>query len=134
MTDKKEVSKTFITVEDDGKQVSLVVTFDPAPVDKKTAAHSAANIASAMINAFNAKCMFLYQGTIIDKISIPQLEVEYGVKEINYSALHELSEIFKTFFKENIEEVQVKQPQSINTIDEGDTTDAKTTQPKRTLH
>lgn len=123
---KKNPSKATILVEDDGEDVTLTVTFDPAPTDRKDKPHAAANIASGMVNAFNAKCVMVHGGIAISCIKIPQLGAEYNQDQVHTSAMNELTKIMKELVQDHI--LNAASNLSEDTKDESDVP------AKRTLH
>lgn len=111
--DPEKRTKAIIEVEGNDKETIVTVTFDPPPVDNKSMVPMSASIASGMINAFNAKCAIASGGVVIDKLLIPQLNKEYSFKEIQLSALAELSSIIKDVIKNQYESKLNQQPEEI---------------------
>ena len=127
---KDPLPRTKATIEIEGNQdeIILTVTFDPAPeLDKKQPIPITASIASALVNTFNAKCVFLEGTVAIDKLRIPQLDVEYDREKIHISALNEINNVVKDFVIDSLD-INLKPD------DKEEVPDAKTVSAKRTLH
>lgn len=123
----KKITKTTIVIEGNNDEMVVTVTFDPPPPkDAKGRVHMTAAIASAMINAFNAKCVLSDGHVAIDRLKIPQLNVEYDSKQVQISALNEITSILK-------EIVGSGNVHSIN-LDDSEANKDETVLPKSKLH
>lgn len=114
--------KTIIEIEGEEGDVTLTITFDPAPPeDVALQAPLVAGLAMEMIQHYNSRSLMTDGGVPWDKLRMPQLNKEYTKEELDTNLRKSMEaslETLKSFIDNDNEE----------------TNNAETVSAKRTLH
>lgn len=115
--------KTIIEIEGEEGDVTLTITFDPAPPeDVALQAPLVAGLAMEMIQQYNSRSLMMDGGVPWDKLRMPQLNKEYTKEELNANLTKSMEaslESLKSF---------------IDNDEQGENENAETVPANRTLH